>query len=54
MDLELRYTQYIARAATKGLYVAMALRRLRLVSPSTVRQLFGATVALVVDYASNI
>ena len=32
----------------------MALKRLRLVSPSTTRQLFGATVALVVDYASNV
>ena len=32
----------------------MALKRLRLVSPSTARQLFRATVALVVDYASNV
>ena len=32
----------------------MALKRLRLVSPLTARQLFGATVALVVDYASNV
>ena len=54
MDSELRYTQHIARAATKGLRAAMALRRLRLVSPSTARKLFGATVAPVVDYASNI
>ena len=54
MDLELRYIQHIAKAVTKGLYVAIALRRLRLVSLSTIRQLFEATVALVVDYAFNI
>ena len=54
MDAELRYTQHIANTATKGLCVAMALRRLQMVSPTTVRQLFGATVALVMDYASNV
>jgi ribonuclease HI len=54
MDAELRYTQHIANAATKGLRAAMALRRLRMVSPSTARQLFGATVAPVIDYASNV
>ena len=32
----------------------MALKRLRMVSPSTARHLFGATVAPVVDHASNI
>jgi hypothetical protein len=54
MDSELRYKQHTANAATKGLLAAMALKRLRLVSPSTARQLFGATVAPVVDYASNV
>ena len=54
MDSKLLYKQHIARAATKGLAAAMALKRLRMVSPSTARQLFGATVAPVVDYASNI
>ena len=54
MDAELRYTQHIANAATKGLRAVMALRRLRMVSPSTARQLFGATVAPVLDYASNV
>ena len=53
-DAELRYKQHIASAATKGLLAAMALKRLRMVSPSTARQLFGATVAPVVDYASNV
>jgi len=54
MDTELRYKQYVAKAATKGLIAAMALKRLRMVSPLTARQLFGATVAPVVDYALNI
>jgi hypothetical protein len=54
MDSELRYAQHIGKATTKGLLAVMALKRLRLVSPSTARQLFGATVAPVVDYASNI
>lgn len=54
MNAELRYTQRIANVATKGLRAAMALRRLRMVSPSTVRQLFGATVTPVLDYASNV
>jgi hypothetical protein len=54
MDSKLRYKQHIARAASKGLTAAMALKRLRMVSPSTARQLFGSTVAPVVDYASSI
>ena len=54
MDTQLRYKQHIARATTKGLLAALALKRLRLVSPQTARQLFGATVAPVVDYASSV
>jgi hypothetical protein len=54
MDPKLRFKEHIANAATEGLKVAMALKRLRMTSPSTARKLFGATVAPVVDYASNI
>jgi hypothetical protein len=54
LDSKLWYKQYVVRVATKGLTAAMALKRLRIVSPSTARQLFGSTVVLVVDYASNI
>ena len=54
MDSELRFKEHIASAATKGLKAAMALRRLRMTSPSTARRLFGATVAPMVDCASNI
>ena len=54
MDSELRYRKHIANAATRGLNAALALRRLKMLSPSTARQLFGATVALAMDYASNV
>lgn len=54
MDSELRYKQQVANAATKGLIAAMALRRLRMLSPSTARQLFTTTVAPGVDYASSV
>ncbi|PNH26385.1 hypothetical protein VD0002_g6637 [Verticillium dahliae] len=54
MDIGLRYKEHIARAATKGLEAAMELKRLRGLTPATARQLFTATVAPVVDYASNV
>jgi hypothetical protein len=53
MDSGLRYKKHIARTATKGLCAVLALKRLRMLSPSTARQLFNATVAPVMDYASN-
>jgi len=37
MDAELWYKQYIIKAAIKGLIAAMALKRLRMVSPLTTR-----------------
>ena len=52
--MELRYKQYIIKVATRGLITAIVLKRLRIVSPLTIRQLFRATVALIVDYALNI
>ncbi|KAM5344536.1 hypothetical protein ACJ41O_013071 [Fusarium nematophilum] len=54
MDSQLRYKQHIAMAATKGLEAAMALRRLKGLSPSVARHLFVAMVAPVIDYASNV
>ena len=54
LDSELRYKSHIARTATKGLKAALALKRLRMLSPSSARQLFSATVAPVLDYASNV
>ncbi|KAJ5117310.1 hypothetical protein N7448_010942 [Penicillium atrosanguineum] len=54
MDTRLKYKKHISRAASKGLEAAMELRRFRSLSPATARQLFTSTVALVVDYASNV
>ena len=45
MDSELRFKEQVASAATKGLNTAMALKQLRMVSPSAARQLFGAAVS---------
>ncbi|PNH26387.1 hypothetical protein VD0002_g9480 [Verticillium dahliae] len=54
MDSGLRYQEHIASAAAKGLNAAMGLRRLKLLSPRVARQLFMATVAPAMDYASNV
>ena len=54
LDSELRYKGHIARTATKGLKAALALKRLKMLSPSTAQQLFNATVAPVMDYALNV
>ena len=54
MDSGLRYQKHMARAAQKGLTAAMNLRRLKLLSPRVARQLFMATVAPAMDYASNV
>jgi hypothetical protein len=54
MDSALRYRTHISRIATKGLKAALALKRLRMLSPRSARQLFNATVAPVLDYASNV
>jgi len=54
MDARIKYKEHIARASSKGLEAALELKRLRGLPPSTARQLFNATVAPVVDYASNV
>ena len=54
MDCELRYKTHISRTATKGLNAALALKRLRMLSPASSRQLFNTTVAPVLGYASTI
>jgi hypothetical protein len=54
MDTRLKYHEHIARAAAKGLEAALELRKLRGLSPTVARQLFTATVAPTVDYASNV
>ena len=54
MDCKFRYKHQMAKAATKGLAAAMALKRLRMTTPSTARPLFTATIAPIMDYALNI
>lgn len=54
MDAKLKYKEYIAIAASKGLVVVMELKRLRGLTLAIVRQLFTAIVAPVVDYALNV
>jgi ribonuclease HI len=54
MDAKLKYKEHLAKAASKGLEAAIELKRLRGLSPAAARQLFTATVAPVVDYASNV
>jgi ribonuclease HI len=54
MDQELRYKEHIAGKADKAFKAALALKRLQGLRPSSMRQLFSATVAPVMDYASPI
>jgi hypothetical protein len=54
IDTRLKYKEYIARAASKGLRAATELRRLYNLSPATARQLFTLIMAPVVNYASNV
>ena len=54
MDQELCFKLHAARAAKRGLCVAMALKCLKGLRPSVARQLFTTTVAPTVDYTSSI
>ena len=54
MDQELRYKEHVAGKADKSYKAALALKRLQGLRPSGMRQLFSATVAPVMDYASPI
>jgi hypothetical protein len=54
MDAKLKYGEHIATAAAKGLEAVLELRRLKGLSAATARQLFTATVAPTVDYASKV
>ncbi|EXK77151.1 hypothetical protein FOQG_18137 [Fusarium oxysporum f. sp. raphani 54005] len=51
IDARLRFKKHMAEAATRDLTAAMCLRRLKMSSPRTARQLFTATVAPAIDYA---
>lgn len=54
MDAERRYHKHMANAATSGLTAALALKRLKNLSPRVAQQLFEPTVALAMDYTSSL
>lgn len=54
LDQELRYKDPAREVAIKGLKAAMALKRLRGLQTHKARQLYQATVAPIVDYASPV
>ena len=54
MDQGLRYKEHFANKAEKAYKAALALKRLQGLRPSSMRQLFSATVAPVMDYGSPI
>ena len=54
MDSGLRYKTHRTVTGTKGLKAAMALKGMRSLTPSSARQLFHATVAPVINYASTV
>jgi len=54
LDQGLRFKEHLAEKAEKALKAALALKRLQGLNPSTMRQLYTATVAPVIDYASPV
>lgn len=54
MDQGLRYREHVAGKADKALEAAPALEWLQDLRPASMRQLFPATIAPVMDYASPI
>ena len=51
LDQGLRFKEHLAEKAEKALKAALALKRLQGLNPLTMRQLYTATVAPVMDYA---
>jgi ribonuclease HI len=54
LDQGLRFKEHLAGKAERALKAALALKRLQGLNPSTMRQLYTATVAPVMDYASPV
>jgi hypothetical protein len=54
IDAKLRFKKHIVKAATRGLAAAICLRRLKMLSLQTARQLFTATITPTMDYTSII
>jgi exonuclease III len=54
LDKKLKFDAHLARRGSKGIKAAWALKRIRGMTTDMARQLFTATVAPVIDYASPI
>lgn len=54
LDQELRFRLHAAMAAKKGIQAALALKRLKGLTPKSARQLFTSTVTATVDYAASV
>jgi hypothetical protein len=54
LDQELRFRLHGAMAAKKGIQAALALKRLKGLTPKAARQLFTSTVTATVDYAASV
>ena len=54
LDSALQFKNHIKNASSKGLKAVLALKRMCALTPASARQLFIATVAPVVDYASTV
>jgi hypothetical protein len=54
LDQQLRFESHIGKAASKGMKVTLALRRLRWITPPIARQLFISTVASKTDEAASV
>ena len=51
IDSKLRFKNHIKKVSYKELKVALTLKRMRVLTLSIIRQLFGAFVPPVIDYA---
>ncbi|GFG18024.1 probable RNA-directed DNA polymerase from transposon X-element [Aspergillus lentulus] len=54
LDQELRFRLHGAMAAKKGIQAALALKRLKGLTPKAARQLFTSTVTATVDYVASV
>ena len=54
MDSELRFKNHIKKMSIRGLKAVLALKRMRTLTTAAARQLFNATVAPVINYASAV
>ena len=54
MDSRLRFKNHVKKTSARGLKAVLSLKRMRALTPTAARQLFNATVAPIIDYASSV